>query len=359
MEHFLNRYRNLTALLVAIVAQLILLAYQVKSDGEARLIHVWAVGAVSPIAKGFDSLISHISGGVTDYALVFEARSENRRLHKELDDLKIENQKLASELALADRAKALALFQKTVPSKLLAARIIGHTPGVASQVAIVDRGSSDGVQKGMGVVTPDGIVGKVTAVFPSSSFVLLISDPDFAAGVVSQKNRAHGTLKGSSSSSLVIDYIDLNQKVEPGEWFYTSGEDRIFPRGFPVGVAKAVRTAKGRQEVMLKASGTEHGLEELLIVIEGVHGAVPPVAAPLQPSYELAPPGAEPSLPAPATGITQNRTDADKVIERYRRIGESTGHQPGAGGVPNYNATLPDGSTTAGTSGAAEASRAQ
>ncbi len=45
----------------------------------------------------------------------------------------------------------------------------------------------------MAVITPDGIVGKVIDVFPTASFMLLITDPTFAAGVLSQKNRVHGT----------------------------------------------------------------------------------------------------------------------------------------------------------------------
>ena len=48
MEFLLNRYRNLSVLLLAILAQLALLAYQVKSNQEVRLIRVWAVGAVTP-----------------------------------------------------------------------------------------------------------------------------------------------------------------------------------------------------------------------------------------------------------------------------------------------------------------------
>ena len=56
-------------------------------------------------------------------------------------------------------------------------------------MVFVDRGSGSGVEKGMAVVTPDGIVGKVIAAYPTASEVMLITDPDFAAGVVSQKNR--------------------------------------------------------------------------------------------------------------------------------------------------------------------------
>ncbi len=59
----------------------------------------------------------------------------------------------------------------------------------------VDRGSVAGVQRGMAVVTPDGIVGKVIAAYPTASQVLLVTDPDFAAGVISQRTRPAATSK--------------------------------------------------------------------------------------------------------------------------------------------------------------------
>ena len=52
MDFFLNRYRNLTVLLIVIVAQLLLLAYQVKSNNDVALIRVWAVTAVTPVETG-------------------------------------------------------------------------------------------------------------------------------------------------------------------------------------------------------------------------------------------------------------------------------------------------------------------
>ena len=136
------------------------------------------------------------------------------------------------------------MFQSHTPSKMLAATVIGTAAGSNSKVVFVDRGSGSGVMRGMPVVTPDGIVGKVIAAYPTASEVLLINDPDFAAGVVSQKSLVHGTLKGDGTPLCRVDYVALEEKVAVGEWFYTSGDDRIFPQGFPVGVIKAVRPGR-------------------------------------------------------------------------------------------------------------------
>ena len=99
----------------------------------------------------------------------------------------------------------------------------------------------------MAVITPDGIVGKVLASYPTASQVLLITDPTFAAGVISRKNRVHGTLKGMGQNKVIVDYVQNEEKVDVGEMFYTSGDDRIFPKGMPVGKVTVVRPGRNVQ----------------------------------------------------------------------------------------------------------------
>src|SRR5271166_4842077 len=149
MEFLLNRYRNLTVLLLTILAQLVLLAYQVKSNQEVRLIRVWAVTAVTPLARVIESARSSLAHFFSDYFVLLNVREENRRMKAELDRIKMDNQYLQAELATANRAESLAIFQKHSPSKTVAAHIIGNTTGAGAKVVIVDRGSNSGIQPGM------------------------------------------------------------------------------------------------------------------------------------------------------------------------------------------------------------------
>ena len=144
-----------------------------------------------------------------------------------------------------------------------------------SKDVLIDRGSGSGVMRGMAVVTPDGIVGRVLASYPTASQVLLITDPTFAAGVISEKNRVHGTLKGIGQSKCIIDYVQNEEKVDVGEMFYTSGDDRVFPKGLPVGTVTVVRPGKTFKEIYVVPSGTQNGLEEVLVVMEGIHQEIP------------------------------------------------------------------------------------
>jgi len=338
MDTFLNRYRNLTVLLLVILAQLVLLAYQVKNDSDVRMIRVWAVTAVTPLARTIEGVRGGTEGFLQNYVVLRDTRSENQRLRTELGRLKIENQRLKTELETSDRAKALSVFESQSPSKMIAARVIMTALGSSGTAVFVDRGSVSGVEKGMAVVTPDGIVGKVLAAYPTASQVLLASDPSFAAGVVSQKNHVQGVLKGMGHGNCRVDYVQNEEKVESGEWFYTSGDDRIFPKGLPAGQVTSARSSNPFQEIVLEPSGLSGGLEEVLIIVQGVHQEIPDLKTAAQPVY-LAPPapsspGDAHAVPSPATSGGGNTapamtTDADKIREHYQELGVAQNHKFG------------------------------
>ena len=360
MESFLNRYRNITVLLLAILAQLVLLSLQVKNDQDVRFIRLWTVTAVSPLAKLVDALRGGGIGFVRDYIRLHDSDAENRQLHQEVDRQKLEIVFLKNQLNTADRAQALQLFQAKIPSKTLPSSVIMMGLGTNSMV-FVDRGSVSGVMRGMGVLTPDGILGKVTAAYLTSSQVLLVTDPEFAAGVVSGKNHARGTLKGYDGHLCKVDYVAFEDKVEPGDWFYTSGDDRMFPSGFPVGVVKSVQPGQPFKEITLEPSGMARGLEDVLIVLDSVHQEIPDTPPGSQPVYVAPPP--------PATGNAEIAapaapgTEADRVKAAYKASGDAQGHTfgedaphskppdftklPGAGTGPPAKAPAPSTKDTA------------
>ena len=332
MDFFLSRYRHLTVLLIVITAQLVLIAYQVKTNKDIPLIRVWAVTAVTPVETGLELVRRYTWGFVEDYFVLLHVRGQNERLLRENGQLKIENNYLKAELSTADRARALSVFQTRSPSRTVAARVIGNGTGANSKVVFVDRGSTSGVESGMAVVTPDGIVGKVVEAYPTASLVMLITDPTFAAGVVSQKNRVHGTLKGQGHAECLVDYVQNEEHVDIGEWFYTSGDDRIFPKGFPVGQVTASPNGKSFKEIYISPSGMQGGVEEVLIVLQGVHQEVPggEVASP---SYNIlaAPAETASQTPQGAPQPGSLATDADRLRAIYKDVGVEQKHTYGEG----------------------------
>ena len=336
MEDFLSRYRNLTVLLLVVFAQLIYLAYQVKTNRDERLIRVWAVSSVTPMAGVVEGIRRNTIGFLQDYFILLDVREQNRKLKSDNDKLRMENVYFRNQLSTAEHAQALTMFQAQTPSKTVPARVIGNSTVATARAVFIDRGSASGIKKEMAVVTPEGIVGKVVAVYPLVSQVLLVTDPTFKVGVESQKGHIHGVLN-CGTGKCVVEQIQNEEMVENGEWFFTSGEDRIFPKGFPVGTVVSVERGLVMKDLHLTLSGAPGGAEEVLVVLQGIHRAIP--AEPQQQQVSVT------TMPPPNDGKTGNvpsvrpQTEADKVVQKYQQIGKQQEHVYGGYGsnLPSFN----------------------
>jgi rod shape-determining protein MreC len=358
MESVIYRYRNIIVLLIVIFAQLVLLAWQIRNDSDVPLVRVWAVTAVTPVASVIEGFRNGTTGFVSNYFELRNAREQSRQLRSEVDRLKLENQLVKNELASAQRAESLAGFQAHNPSKMIGARVIGATPGVGTRSVLIDRGAQSGVRRGMAVVTPDGIVGNVIAVFPFASQVRTVTDPGFAAGVESQKNHVHGVLKGLGTSSARVDYVPTGQKVEVGELLYTSGEDRVFPKGLLAGKVTSVREGSNFQDITAEPSGTQVAPEEVLVIVDPVHQAIPEASASEAPEF-LAPDVSTSDAPEQSGPAL---TAADKLRDQYMKIGDAQKHVFGEGNPgtlpPNFNLKVPGVNAPATPAGQAPAAAA-
>ena len=337
MDGLFSRYRNLSALLLLLAGQLILLAWQIKSNGDTRLIRVWAVTAVTPMARGMEATRDGAGGFLARWFMAGKLERDNVQLKWWASQLQIRNALLQEQLQQAGRAQALLEFRSEVPSKSLPSRILGSAPGVQTGVFILDRGSSDGVKRGMAVVTAVGIVGQIVASYPTASLMMLASSQGFAAGVISQKHKTHGLLKGEGGTCRV-DGIRNEQPLEKDEWFYTSGEDRIFPRGLRVGQARSIKDGLEGKEIEIRPVALDADFAEALILLDAVHGQIPEPSTPSNPDVQvLAPPPQDPNAPegAPVSPAAPNgapgalNTDADRLREHYKRVIESQGFQVG------------------------------
>jgi rod shape-determining protein MreC len=149
-------------------------------------------------------------------------------------------------------------------------------------------------------------------------------------------------LKGLGTSSARVDFVPTGQKIENGEMFFTSGEDRIFPRGLPVGKVTSVQEGTSFQDITVEPSGTEQAPEEVLVIVDPVHQAIPE-EAPGDSAVFLAP-DLTTDDHARQTGGT-GLTPADKLRDQYKKIGDAQKHVFGVGGPgtppPNFNLKVP------------------
>jgi len=272
MESVLGRYRNLTILVGVLFLQVLGLAVQVKRSPDAehtRLIRIWAVDAITPLER----VIVRAQNGTNDlwhnYFFLRGVRAENRQLKEQIEQMRLQQVRLSEDAAQAHRLQSLLAFEEQVVMKTIPAQVIGSSGSDLSRSVYIDKGSNQGIAADMPVITVGGIVGKVLRVYPSTSLVLMINDQSSGVGVLLEKSRLQGVLRGTADGELVLERVMSDEQVTPGETVLSSGGDQIFPKGFPVGTVSHVSPGKELfLNIKVRAAADLSRLEEVLVVTE-------------------------------------------------------------------------------------------
>ena len=277
MESFFSRYKNALVLIAILLAQTIALATQVnraadpsQPDGpKVRLVRLWAIALVSP----FERLTSATGRGIRstwmNYIDLRHVRQQNLDLQKQLDALRLQRAELAQDALEGQRLRTLLEFRHNYVAATVAAQVIGSSGSDQSRILTLDKGAKDGLRPDMAVITPNGIVGKLRDVFPTTSQLLLINDPSAGAGVILGSTRIHAILRGSPQGRIQINNLTPDSRIKTGETVLTSGGDGVFPRGLPVGTIESIVLDPVHQPytlITLHSAVDLNQLDEVLVV---------------------------------------------------------------------------------------------
>jgi rod shape-determining protein MreC len=247
MESLFSRYKNALVLMLVLLAQIVLLAMQVRRpapnlpDGHnVRLWRAWVSAIVTPPER----LVRNIGDGTrnlwSNYIYLRHLKEQNENLADENTRLRLEQASLAEDAREGQELRRMLDFRGQYLEKTVPAQVIGTSGTDQARVIYIDKGSNDGLKAYMPVVTPDGIIGKLKNVFSSTAQVLLISDQTSGTGVMLQATRIRGVLKGNASGQPQIMNISPDERIKPGDAVVTSGGDQVYPPGLPVGVVDRV-----------------------------------------------------------------------------------------------------------------------
>jgi rod shape-determining protein MreC len=277
MESFFSRYRNEWFLLGVLFAQIIGLATQVRVGGQGaqsgapRLIRVWAVSMISP----FQKLATNTGGGISylwhDYIDLRGVRRENDELQRTIQQMRLEQTRIQQDAEQGRRLQTLLGFKEQFIAKTVAAQVIGSSGTDLARVVYIDRGATSGIQPGMAVITPDGVVGKISRADRGTAQVLLISDPQSGAGVLLERLRINGILKGSNAGHPEVLNVMADEKIEVGDRIVTTGGDRVFPKGLTVGTVESFSPDRERDpflSIKVRPAVNLGRLEEVLVITE-------------------------------------------------------------------------------------------
>src|SRR3984885_3623772 len=293
-----SRHRPLALLAIVVVAQVMLLAFQIKGEHDVRLIRYWAVALVTPLERAGTWSFSKVGGAWDGYVGLRNARAENERMHSELDQLRLRNRELESQAAETQRLSTVLNFRNAhAEASMLAAQVIGSSADPTSHTLFINRGDRDRLRLNMGVITSEGIVGKIVEVLPDTSQVLLINDKDSGVGAMFAGLRTHGVVKGSGDPEPHMEYVVNDEKVTEGEAIVTSGEDHIFPKDLPIGTVLAANPGNPFQIIRVQTAARRDRLEDVIVLLGQQQ---------LTPLKSAAAADANPSAPEKSTAAPQN-----------------------------------------------------
>ena len=174
---------------------------------------------------------------------IVSLRQRNADLEAQVSQLQAQLIELQQRVNETEILAALVDFSRSNPeSTYKAASVIGRDPSPFLHYIIINRGSNDDIQRGMPVVTNQGLVGRVDAVIADAARVQLITDPASSVNIYLQNAETSAILYGSVTGDVSLDLISQNIIVEPGDLILTSGLGGGYPADLVIGQVVTLRT---------------------------------------------------------------------------------------------------------------------
>ena len=268
-----GRGRLLLFVCLALSLLLITLDFRQNRGGVIGRAKDLAVAVVTPIQRGFTAVTQPVGDFFAAVGDLADIRSRNRELEDRLDraqaDIR-EAQSLEDENARLRDVLELDKAWQSMPRAT--APVISKAPSNYKWAVIIGKGRVDGIRQNMAVIDPEGLVGKVIQADRNQATVLLLIDPDAAAGARVEDARDTGVVRGNGADeSLSLEFVAADADVSVGDGIITSGYDGgVFPPGIPIGLVAEVapQDAGLEREVEVEAAVDFPALDFVTVLLE-------------------------------------------------------------------------------------------
>ena len=231
-----NRWQLVFGILVAV--GLVTLAISGYLTPLTRLVVGPVVGAQTWLAERVQA-VKELTTAPSDLALmrqrIANLEAENSRLQIEVIELQQQVQQAAVLSTLVDYARS------RTENRYLAASVIGYDTSPFLRYILINRGSDDGLRRGMPVVTNQGLVGQVAAVNSSAARVQLITDPAASVKVYLHRADAEAVVQGQLTGEITLEMAPQSANLEVGDLIVTSGLGGNYPANLVIGQVTSVR----------------------------------------------------------------------------------------------------------------------
>jgi rod shape-determining protein MreC len=258
----------IAAFIILFIALFSFLNFQGFFSGPKNFV----AGIFSPVQRGL-----YVSGGrVSNY---FGSIFSLNQIISQNQQLKDENSKLQADLSKSyetERENELLRQQLNLARSgrlnLVLANIIGMDPVNFGENALIDKGSETGIKADMPAVTASGVlVGRVSEAGQTTSKIQLLTDPNSAINIISQKTRSTGILKSNQGKEIIMEMIPQESNIEVGEQIITSGLGGGLPKGILVGEIESIisNDVEAFKKAKVKPAMDINNLESVFVIILG------------------------------------------------------------------------------------------
>ena len=215
------------------------LYFHFSFEGAARDRGRWVDHGLSlvtaPIRSFFQGSRTLIVDSAETVSRLRRVDDENTQLKARIAELEVEQQKMLELSSENHRFRNLLGFQQQTKLNLLPARITSRDMSIYMRSARLDRGAADGLQRGMAVVSPQGVVGQVDRVFETEAVIQFLTDLNSRLDGVVERSRTQVIVGGSLQGDLKLYFLARRADVKQGDVVFSSGTGSIFPAGFRIG----------------------------------------------------------------------------------------------------------------------------
>ena len=260
------------ALLAALLVVALIITTVYYREGDQGALHTVRRGVhavTAPVAmvgewlttpiRWTDDWIAGLTVTRTEIDGLREQNLELRQNVIELEEHRLENERLKSMVGFIDARELDAL----------GSRVIGRPVNAWEGVITIDRGTADGVEIGMPVLAPQGLLGQTVNVTEHSAKVRLITDQRSGVSAIIQSNRAEGIVGGSIQGDLSMDYVSREATVVVGDVVITSGMGGVYPKGLLIGEVEDIQVNENDlfQRIFVRPTAEVEGIEEVIILV--------------------------------------------------------------------------------------------
>ena len=259
---------------VTFVAVVLALVVALDMSGNSAMLSGPIGTLLAPVQSAVASVSASINEKLNAFGDTLELERELTEAQQELAATSVKTARYDEVVAENERLRALMdNYEKYEQYDPMFARVIGKDTGNWYTNFTVDKGTSNGVEKGMTVMSADGVVGRVVEVGLNYAKVLTIVDGSSGVAVLIERTRDNGVIRGMVDDTtgeylLQMNYLlDLND-VRTGDTVLTSGLDGVFPKGLPIGTVTQIsrQSSELSQYVVVTPYADFEHVEEVLLL---------------------------------------------------------------------------------------------